>query len=372
MTVSRNGSNDLLAADLKIENGKASMTLPKAGGSGNVNVYANSKTIFVVEDVDDPDNYTAYTGVKNAPDVKVTAASDADVYYFCKEGSMATIVFIVNPDSKITIEDNNTDMLFLAGESRSKLINTSDDTYFELNAVVNNKIETVKVADDVKIDGTAVSDLSDLNGLFKSYSTNKHGVITSLTSYANFDLSDDSKTAMNGGVGVDKRSAEYTVILDTEGTKQTATVDDNAVFYYVDKDGAITSTSYKSVVKDTNDLVYAVAKDGMIQALIVEEVPSPVATIGVTVAGYTATEGTVAVDGTTIAAAGASVEYNKGDNAVLTVTPKTGYQVKEVKVDGTAVTLDNQNQYTIKNINKNVNVAMLVRLMQPSAQRPLV
>ena len=132
---------------------------------------------------------------------------------------MATVVFIVGTTKgDITIEDNNTDMLFLAGESRSKLINTSDDTYFEIQAVVNNEIKTVKVADDVKIDSTAItssaSDLARLNGLFKSYSTNKYGVITSMTSYANFNLSDDSKTAMNGGVGVDKRSAEYTVVLE--------------------------------------------------------------------------------------------------------------------------------------------------------------
>ena len=44
------------------------------------------------------DDWTAYTGIKNAPTVKSaygTPASyaDVDVYYYCKSGSMVTVMF---------------------------------------------------------------------------------------------------------------------------------------------------------------------------------------------------------------------------------------------------------------------------------------
>ena len=233
----------------------------------NVNgtaVTANSKTLFVVQDTEDTDEYTAYTGIKNAPSITAASGKDrqVDVYYFCKNGSMVTVMFIM-PESKVDVEDDSSKMLFLAGESVSDLIHDADDDYFEYNAVVNGEITTVKVAEELG-DG--------LNGLYKSFSTNKYGVITKVTRYDSFDNTTDSKQAVNGGTGVDKRSGDYTVILDTADDNWTVSVDDDAAFYTVDKKGNISTGSYRSVVKDNNDKVYAVISDYLVQSLFIETV----------------------------------------------------------------------------------------------------
>ena len=227
-------------------------------------VTANSKTLFVVQDTEDTDEYTAYTGIKNAPSITAASGKDrqVDVYYFCKNGSMVTVMFIM-PESKVDVEDDSSKMLFLAGESVSDLIHDADDDYFEYNAVVNGEITTVKVAEELG-DG--------LNGLYKSFSTNKYGVITKVTRYDSFDNTTDSKQAVNGGTGVDKRSGDYTVILDTADDNWTVSVDDDAAFYTVDKKGNISTGSYRSVVKDNNDKVYAVISDYLVQSLFIETV----------------------------------------------------------------------------------------------------
>ena len=109
-----------------------------------------------------------------------------------------------------------------------------------------------------------------LNGLYKSFSTNKYGVITKVTRYDSFDNTTDSKQAVNGGTGVDKRSGDYTVILDTADDNWTVSVDDDAAFYTVDKKGNISTGSYRSVVKDNNDKVYAVISDYLVQSLFID------------------------------------------------------------------------------------------------------
>ena len=241
-----------------LKNDKASINVASTA------VTANSKTLFVVQDTEDTDEYTAYTGIKNAPSITAASGKDrqVDVYYFCKNGSMVTVMFIM-PESKVDVEDDSSKMLFLAGESVSDLIHDADDDYFEYNAVVNGEITTVKVAEELG-DG--------LNGLYKSFSTNKYGVITKVTRYDSFDNTTDSKQAVNGGTGVDKRSGDYTVILDTADDNWTVSVDDDAAFYTVDKKGNISTGSYRSVVKDNNDKVYAVISDYLVQSLFIETV----------------------------------------------------------------------------------------------------
>lgn len=77
-------------------------------------------------------------------------------------------------------------------------------------------------------------------------------------------------------VGIDKKSADYTVLVNYNTTSKefdyTITVDDDAKFFTVDEDGNITASSYKAVTKDTNDKVYAVIEDYLVKYLVVEEV----------------------------------------------------------------------------------------------------
>ena len=279
-----------LDAALDMKNDRASITITADNTNGKLNkstVTANSATVFVVRDTVDTDDYTAYTGIKNAPTIKTTGATDNDkkagVYLYCKSDNskMVTVMFII-PGAKVDVSDESSDALYLSNKSISNLIHDSDDDYYEFNAIVNGEIKTVKVADDAKIldkDGNITSTKAvKADGLYKSYATNKYGVITTLREFTPY--SDGITKQYFVGEGIDKVSKEYTVILNTAGKysmpkNETITVDDKADIYYVDKDGNISTSSYKSIAVDDNDQVYAIVKDYLVKTLVIFEVKDP-------------------------------------------------------------------------------------------------
>ena len=258
---------------LVVTNNKAGMTIK------DKTINANSNTILVLYDKKD-DSYTTYTGIKEMPSIATKATVEADVYYYCNSGSMATILF-VDVDNDTIVAGAGRNAIYLAGASRSNLIQNSTGNYYEYNAIVDDEITTVKVDKTTKVGSTYAY---ELDGMFKSYNVNSKGVITSLTAHA--DYADDGKGTYLNGVGLDKTSKDYTVILNTAGLfvkadgtedktnykNETITCDEKATFYYVDKDGKITEISYKNVTKDLNDKVYAYVDDYMVKQLVVFEV----------------------------------------------------------------------------------------------------
>ena len=280
-TIDKTGSKSVAASDT----------------TGTKNVQTNSKTIFVVYNIDD-DDYTVYTGIKNAPKIASTATKNVSAYAYVK-GGMTKVMFIYADDSSI-ISDSNKKMIFLANESVSNLIHTKNSDYYTFNAVINGEIKEVMVDWNVEVNGKtlASADVKSLNGLFESYSVDKYGVITRLTSYSTDAYNNtDAKQVFNNTpkiegvdsnnttgtavaakstIGIDKKSADYTVLVKYDDTtkdfKHTITVDDNAKVYAVDEDGNITESSYKAITKDTNDKVYAVIEDYLVKALVIEDV----------------------------------------------------------------------------------------------------
>ena len=265
-----------------VDNSKFSMTNDLAGISidGTVKAYANSASQFVVSDKKDYtsnyadiDDWTAYTGIKNAP--TITAANEAkksvDVYYYCKSGSMVTVMFII-PNTEATVIDGSKTSLYLSLKSKSDLIHDTDGDYFTYNAVVDGKIETVKVDVDATLTngGTVTKNVAaGLDGLYSDYRVDSKGYITDLTQYANnyYNTTTVDKAAVNGVEGINKTSKEYTVII---GGKTITCADDMQVFY-VDKDGNITESSYAAIYPDTNDLVYAVVDKYLVKTLVIFE-----------------------------------------------------------------------------------------------------
>ena len=255
-----------------------SMTNDLAGITVETNkmVYANSASQFVVSDKKDYtsnyaniDDWTAYTGIKNAPTVKSaygTPASyaDVDVYYYCKSGSMVTVMFII-PSQNATVIDGSKTSLYLSQKSRSDLIHDTDGDYFTYNAVVDGKIETVKVDVDAKCGSTTAD---KLDGLYSDYTVSSKGYITGLTQYGTYDGTSSAKAALNSVTGIDKTSKEYTVIV---GGKTITCADDMKVFY-VDKNGNITESSYAAIYPDNNDRVYAVVDKYLVKTLVIFEV----------------------------------------------------------------------------------------------------
>ena len=292
-------------SSFKMDNNKAGIVTDEG------TFYANSASVFVVSDTDDYkatsasftlsngttvskqcydiDDFTAYTGIKNAPSVKVgTATSNqkVDAYWYCKSNSMVTVMFVM-PQKNADVEDNSSNNLFIANGSASNLIHDNDGDYFTFDAVVDGELKSVKVAEDATINGNSTLTSAQVKdkaaGLFKSYSTNNKGIITRLTAYDDYDGTDAEGFLQ--GVGIDKTSKEYTVTLNTagkltlkNGTKDTThykneiiTVDKDAKIFYVNTDDEISVSSYNAIAKDENDVVYAVIKDYMVKTLIVYE-----------------------------------------------------------------------------------------------------
>ena len=123
-------------------------------------VYANSKTAFVVVKTDAQGKViskTAYTGINNAPTItaKSNSVNDGvDISYYCRNGNIATVMFIAVDTTKYNVTSGNQDILFFSPESASKKTEDKDDIYYTYNAVVDGKITEVKVAADVTINGT--------------------------------------------------------------------------------------------------------------------------------------------------------------------------------------------------------------------------
>ena len=340
--------------NLVLTNDKAGITV------AGTTIHANSASVFVVgeegKDIADIDDYTAYTGIKNAPTIKtdaenVDANKQANVYYYCKNGTMVTIMFI-QPEKNVEVTDGVSKTVFLAKESVSNLIHDADGDYFEYNAVVDDEITTVKVAEDVTVDGKPVPGATvdangkytgcshseacksysahvknTLNGLYKSYNVDKHGIITDLKTYTANEFASKGEKGYLTDTGIDKVSKEYTVLvgLKNDGTyKETITCDEDATYYYVDKDGEITTSSYKAIAQDDDDKVYLYAKDYMVQTLFVEEVNTK----------NNAQPATVSVSGKTTATVGDEVVLTA--NVTLADSKYDSIQGYQWYMDGTA------------------------------------
>ena len=261
---------------LVMENNKAGIKID------GTTYTANSASVFVVADAGSTDDFTAYTGVKNAPSINTTKAAKlsetANTYAYCKSGKMITVMFVF-PGKDVEINDATSNALFVANGSVSNLIHDNDGDYFTFSAVVDGELKTVKVAQDVKVDGVKQTEKQikkSFGGLFKSYTTDK-GIITSVKTYEDYENYQDveNESAVNGTVsGIDKVSKEYTVKLGLvkDGEyKYTVTVDKDAKIFYVNTDDEISVSSYSAIAKDDNDVVYAVVKDYMVKTLIVYE-----------------------------------------------------------------------------------------------------
>ena len=288
--------------DLVMTNDKAGITIAQAtiNGTSTPTVTANSATQFVVADRSKDgtfDDYTAYTGIKSAPSIDATSGK-AGVYFYCKSGKMVTVMFVL-PNDKCNVTDDGKDMIYLAQDSESDLYHDKDGNYFTYQAVVDGKITTVKVDEDHTPNFRTAS-------IYKSYSV-KDGIITKLgDKYPTYDEANNNTKQYVSGAGIDKTSKEYTVTLDTVDKKYVITVDDKAAIYYVDKDGNISESSYKSISQDDNDRVYAIVEDNLVKFLVIEEVPtekdnaSGTATVTAAVNGETKTSPVTATKGDTV------------------------------------------------------------------------
>jgi len=382
-----------------LENGKASIRVDAdakdrrntAQAPEDTIFHANSATAFVVADAGKGGNdsdFTAYTGIKNAPTLAATADGKTNgvaAYWYCKNSDMISVMFIF-PGSGIVVEDGNSEYIYVSRKSADNITSDeNDEVYIEYNAIVNGEIQTskVKVSGDVKINnkGTAYNALSmsavgtpaafadekatankdsGLAGVYKSFSSNKRDVVTNLRAYPNYNDA-DGKTGIIIGAGyeMDKSSsvnAQYTLIMNdsVSGDEVTYTTDENCKYFYVDKDNKIHYSSYDSLTTDPDDIVYAVIKDGMVQILIVEAVGTPAATYSISFTD--ATNKVTYGDGSAVTTPISGIA--RGDSRTFTVKPKEGVSDVVLTVNGTPLTPIATNTYRIDDIKNNVTVSV--------------
>ena len=116
-------------------NGKATVDY------GASTVKANNDTIFVVNDDDD---ITVYTGIKNVPDV--TAGSKGANVAVVMDGSYADVVYIGGDD--LSVSGDSDDRVYVLESKPDAKVDSDDNKYYEYDAIVNGKIDTIKAGSD--------------------------------------------------------------------------------------------------------------------------------------------------------------------------------------------------------------------------------
>ena len=131
------------AKGIVTENGKSTVYVndTNTSGSGKVDkVKANNDTIFVVNDDDD---VTAYTGIKNVPDITAKNSKNGAVTVaVVMDNDYADVVYIYSAD--MSISGDSGDRVYLLESKPNASVDKDDNKYYEYDAIVNGEITTVK------------------------------------------------------------------------------------------------------------------------------------------------------------------------------------------------------------------------------------
>ena len=266
------GTKNVSTSDgsFKMTNGVARIMM-----DGSTPIYANSKTVFVIEKTSGASTTkTAYTGIKNAPSIEAVTAGTGSigVSYYCRNTGIATVVFIAVNTSDYNVTSGSQEIVFFSPESMSKKTEDKDDVYYTYSAVVDGKITEVKVADRINVTagGTTTVENGSLSytnaatyPLVYTGATYTDGVITDLTKLAAGDF--------GTGKGVKKLDGDYNIQVDTEGTAQNLVVASDVKVFFLNDDGVITEGNIKSVRNSDKDIVTWTKKDGQINYLFVQQ-----------------------------------------------------------------------------------------------------
>ena len=240
-----------------VENGKSSIYTDKVGGA-----KANNDTIFVVNDDDD---VTAYTGIKNVPDI---TSKTADVTVaVVNDGAYADVVYIYSAD--MSISGDSGDRVYLLEESPNASVDKDDNKYYEYDAIVNGEITTVKATDkDLKI-GLYQNVSYDENGYMDDQDLVKGTSDDDFKAYEKITEISYKAGVLSLGEGKDDvvLADKYTIFVNDDGDGKTTTpsslaknfgVDgtysENVFVFEDDNDEAVEVYVYKIKDADKNDV----------------------------------------------------------------------------------------------------------------------
>ena len=193
-------------------NGKATVDY------GASTVKANNDTIFVVNDDDD---ITVYTGIKNVPDV--TAGSKGANVAVVMDGSYADVVYIGGDD--LSVSGDSDDRVYVLESKPDAKVDSDDNKYYEYDAIVNGEITTVKATDkNLKI------------GLYQNVSYDENGYMDDQDLVK--DASDDDFKVYTGIKTISYKSGVLSL-----GSNDVVLADSYKIFVNDDGDGKTNTPS---------------------------------------------------------------------------------------------------------------------------------
>ncbi len=205
---------------------------------GSDDFKTDAKTVFVyaTKDTNGDYSYKSYTGYKNAPSIGTNgvAATTTAVAAYKKDG-VAVMVYVDMPKS--SVGTSSADMTFVAYDKGADLTDDGDNKYYELNAVVDGKITTVKVDGTVygKIATEAGKD--ELVAAYNGLTYNSDDIATDMTKATNTDKGDyEVKALKNDMIQINGKAYAFT--------------DDAQVFFV---DGCDFTAGKTSSIRDDNN-----------------------------------------------------------------------------------------------------------------------
>ena len=239
-----------------VENGKSSIYTGEVGGA-----KANNDTIFVVNDDDD---VTAYTGIKNVPDI---TSKTADVTVaVVNDGAYADVVYIYSAD--MSISGDSGDRVYLLESKPNASVDKDDNKYYEYDAIVNGKITTVKATDKDLTIGLYQNVSYDENGYMDDQELVEDASDDDFKVYKDIKAISYKAGVLSLGEGKDDvvLADKYTIFVNDDGDGKTTTpsslaknfgVDgtysENVFVFEDDNDEAVEVYVYKIKDADKND-----------------------------------------------------------------------------------------------------------------------
>ena len=239
-----------------VENGKSSIYTDKVGGA-----KANNDTIFVVNDDDD---VTAYTGIKNVPDI--TSKTANVTVAVVNDGAYADVVYIYSAD--MSISGDSGDRVYLLEKGPNASVDKDDNKYYEYDAIVNGKITTVKATDKNLGIGLYQNVSYDENGYMDDQDLVKDASDDDFKVYKDIKAISYKAGVLSLGEGKDDvvLADKYTIFVNDDGDGKTTTPSSLAknfgvdgtysgdVFVFEDdNDEAVEVYVYKTKDADKND-----------------------------------------------------------------------------------------------------------------------
>ena len=240
--------------------------------TSSTNFYADKDTVFLVNEGDDDDDFDAYVGYENVPNVDASNGSKL-VAYVNKDG-VAKVVVLTN----ITSNGSSDDVIFVVGNTTAKANKSGSTTYYVYDAVVNGEVTTIKVKDGSDAYTYAKQIKDDTIGVFFGQTKNSSGYTTKLDTKTPKDVEVNGKTTAKDTFvdysareyeGVKRESSGGNLTFDTNTkTPLSIAANSKALIVYYDGDALSIETR---LVTDKNDKATVVTDDGDIIAICVRD-----------------------------------------------------------------------------------------------------